>query len=428
VGKALNSYGISPSITFIQFWLANPSVGEATGQQQNMSLIDYGVELDMKKIAKVPGATLHFHELLVPLVHNTGTYGTDAADVFVGQPGPYIPYESHLTRFSWEQHLLGENRAVFEFGKSNAGDYYAIPVCNTNFGCESLLTQYEGGMGQSPAPYANFLGRIGFNFNKKASLQVAEYRETAQFPWTDGWEWGKSTIYQHGGLRTDSNVYMADFMYKSDASAKYPSSFEGLYYHNTAAQNHEFSTGTGFSNPQKDWHNGTNGMYASGRQTIYRFDGGRPGPPRSLTAFAQLNQSFDSKNVSGLTTDFKTGAFVSGLLKSRPIDSYGFNVWTAHLTNNYQSFLQQQYQATFGKPYTVGQTQFAIGPDANFIFKNVIVSPFALYTFNANSFMNPNFSGLPVPNPTGKIQNGWGVGATLVVLVDKVFGLGPAMF
>lgn len=415
VGKALNSWGISPSITFIQFWFGNPGVGEVTGEQQSNSLIEFGADFDLKKIATIPGATIHFRELNVPLVHNTGTYGAYAADVFVGQPAPYIPYAAHLTRFSWEQHL---GNAFFEFGKSNAGDYYATPVCNTGMGCGSILTQYDGGMGEDPAPYANFLGRVGYNINKKATVQVAEWRSDAAFPWSDGWEGAKTKLFH--GARNDSNVYLADFTYKSEMSAKYPGNYEAAYYHNTAMQNWEKSTGTGFANPVADWHHGTNGMYAAGRQTFYRFDGGRPGPPRAVSAFAQLNQSFDMKNVSGITTDFKTGAIVSGLFKSRPIDSYGFNVWTAHLTNNYQAFLKAQNLAAGGHGYTVPQTEVAIGPDANLIFKNVIVSPFALRTFNANTFMNPKFAGRP--------QNGWAVGATLVVLVDKVFGLAPAMF
>jgi porin len=414
-GKSLNSVGISPSIAFIQFWLANPSVGEVTGQEQGMSLIAYGVDLDMKKLSSIPGATIHFQELNVPLVHNTGTWGMDAADVYVGQPGPYIPDEDHLTRFTWEQHL-DKDRFVFEFGKSNAGDYFAIPVCNTNYGCQSLMTQYDGGMGEDPTPYANFLGRIAYNINRKATLNIAEYRSTAQFPWTDGWEWHKTTIH---GVRSDSNVYLADFIYNSP-QAKYPKSYEAIYFHNTAMQAAEFSSGSGYANTGADVHHGTNGMFASTRQTLYRFDDGRPGPPRALTAFAQLNESFDSKNVSGLQTDFKTGAFVQGLLKSRPMDSYGFNVWWAGLTNNEQNFLKTENLAAGGSGYNIGKNEIAIGPDANIIFKNVIVSPFALRTFNANSMMNPLFA--------GKIQNGWGVGATVVVLIDKVFGLGPAMF
>jgi porin len=62
----------------------------------------------------------------------------------------------------------------------------------------------------------------------------------------------------------------------------------------------------------------------------------------------------------------------------------------------------------------------SIGPDANFIFNNVIVSPFMLRTFNANTLMNPKFAGKP--------QDGWAAGVTLVVLVDKMFGLSRAMF
>jgi porin len=429
--------GISPSITFLQFWLGNPSEGLATGQWQNMSLIDYGLELDMKKIAKVPGGTIHFHELFVPLVHNTGKFGEYAADIYGGQPGPFIPVESHLTRFTWEQHLA-EDRLQFEFGKANAGDWYAIPVCNTVMGCESLMTEYDGGMGQMPTPYAEFLGRIRYKATKKLSVDVAEWRSTGQFPWTDGWELGKTNISPAPGhapyFRSDSNVYLVDIQYKSAMTTKYPGSFEGAYFHNTAKQNCEMSSGTGYCNPVKDFHDGTNGMYAAGRQTFYRFDGGRPGPPRAVTAFAQLNQSFDSKNVSGLATDFKTGFFVSGLFKDRPIDSYGFNIWTAHVTNDEQAFLTQQYATSFpGKTYNVPRTEVAIGPDANFVFKNVILSPFALYTFNANSYMNPSFGLAPGAYPlpggtTGKISNGWGVGATLVILVDKIFGLGSAMF
>jgi porin len=351
--------------------------------------------------------------MFVPTTHNTEGYGNLAGGDIIGQPGPFIPLYPHLIRFTWEQKLFND-RLDLEFGKANVGTWIVLPVCLVPFACQSPLTQYDGGAGEAPTPYANWLARVAYNPTPKLTMQVSEYRSTANFPWTNGWELNKTKIH---GVRGDSNVYVADLAYRSNYQTdKYPKFYELSFYHNTAMQKEELSTGSGYSNPIADIHHGTNGMYAAGRQTIYRLDGGKPGPsPNALSLYAALNQSFDLSNVSGLETDVKTGIISEGFFKRRPHDSFSIKFSWMRITNNEQLYLQAQNLAAGGTGYHTPRSEYGLGPEATFVFKRYIFMPFAQRVWNPDTVMHPFFA--------GKVQSGWGVGGMIIFRIDSVLGL-----
>jgi len=185
VGAKLNEKGITPVVNALQFVLTNPSLGQKTGSHGALTLVTVGGDFDLQKLVGFQGSTIHFQQLIVPQTNNLAYGNIDAGDELGGQPPPYIPKEFHLTEFTWEQKAF-HNKLNFEFGKSNAGNYFALPVRNQGFTCQSVLVQASGGSGLSPAPYGNWLGRVAFNFTPKATLQFCQWRETAAFPFTNG--------------------------------------------------------------------------------------------------------------------------------------------------------------------------------------------------------------------------------------------------
>jgi porin len=413
LASSLDRKGITPILNVVQFWLGDPHMGQEPGHWTEQTLLTSGADLDMQKIAGYKGASIHFTEMFVPTTHNTAGYGNQVGDAILGQAGPFIPFFPHLTRFTWEEKAFN-SRLDLETGKGNTGAWYVLPVCLVPFGCASALAQYDGGFGQEPPPYGNWLARAAYSFSPAMTVQVSEYRSTANFPWTNGWELQKTTI--HGG-RPDSNVYLADFSYRTDYQTdKYPKNYEFAFAHNTALQEKEQSTGGGVTLPVADFHHGTNIMYAAGRQVVYRLDGAAPtSTPKALSLYGQLTQSFDMKNVSGLETDVKTGVLAEGLFKSRPHDGYSLKFTWVRVTNDLQEYMNTANLAAGGAGYHNPRNEFGLGPEASFPFKGLIFMPFGQRVWNPNTMMNPSFG--------GTVKAGWGYGVMMIWRLDGVLGL-----
>lgn len=415
LGTKLNEKGITPTAVVLQFFLMNPSLGQQTMNWGGLTLITVGGEFDLNRLLGFQGAQIHFAQLYVPITRNLSYGNLDVGDELGGQPPPYIPYLEHLVQFTWEQKLF-KNHLDFELGKGNAGTYFAQTVCNQAFTCQSILVQDSGGSGMNPAPYANWIGRVAYNFNPKAALQVGEWRSTAAFPFTNGWELNKKA--------TDSNVYGLNFIYKTNPFIdKYPKYYEAMFYHNTATQAPPGTAFSPYGPPAFSGaaHHGTSGAYFGGRQMFYRPDGGNGGPfpVRALSVFANDIASFDSANTTGVANQANIGIIMDAPFKSRPHDSLSLKLQLLHLTQDEQNFLKAANLGAGGTGYTVGPNETGIGPDANIILPhNVVLCPYAVRAFGANSFMNPWYARKP--------QNGWAAGIVMVFVLDKMAGLSPA--
>jgi porin len=411
-GQSLNRKGITPVFNIVQFWLGDPKMGQDPGNWEELTLLTVGADLDMHKLIGYKGASFHFTEMLVPTTHNTAEYGDQVGDEILGQPGPFIPEYPHLTRMTWEEKAF-KNKLDLEFGKANAGTWYIHSVCLVDFACQSALAQYDGGFGQGPTPYANWLVRAAYNITPALTVQVSEYRETATFPWSDGWEIKKTGFFH--GARPDSNVYMADATYRTDLGHdRYAKNYEFAYAHNTALQNRELSTGGGFTNPVKDQHHGTDIIFAAGRQVIHRFD--TPGPaPKPLSVYGQLTQSLDTTNVTGLLTDFKAGVISEGFVKGHPPDGVSLKFTMVRSTENMLAWENTQNIAYGGTGFKNGRNEYGLGAEAFLLFKYMIAMPFAQRVWNPNTMMNPNYG--------GQTKAGWGFGTMLVFPLDGILGL-----
>ncbi|WP_233806981.1 carbohydrate porin [Paraburkholderia sp. HP33-1] len=398
VGKKMNDWGFTPVFNLTQMYLTNPSVGQQTGNHEALTFISVGGDFDLQKIAGFNGATIHFQQVWVPFTTNLG-WGKQVGDVLVGQPGPYVPKVSHLGIFTWEQKAF-DNRLDVEVGKSSPDFYFAAPVCNTGFACQSAILQDNAGM--NPPLYVNWGGRVRYNLTPAISVQVGVWRSNPAFPFTNGYEWTDTV--------PDSNVWLANVTYRTSyATDPYPKSYEALFYYNTATQTDPLTAAT---------RKGTSGAYFGGRQVVYRPDGGKSGvsDPTALSVFGSLTTSFDSHASTGLAVTGITGLILEAPFRSRPHDSYSLSFLWATLTPNEQAFLKQQNLAAGGTGYTVGRTQLALKLDANIaVTRSIVVSPYVMRSWNTNTWGNPLYAGTP--------RNGIAAGVLATVFFDKMLGL-----
>ncbi|WP_084688144.1 carbohydrate porin [Paraburkholderia oxyphila] len=397
IGQMLNDWGFTPTLNLVQMYLTNPSVGQETGNHEALTFIAAGGDFDMQKIAGFPGATLHFQELFVPFRVNLD-WGTQVGDV-LANVGPYVPKVAHLALLTWEQKAF-HDRLDVEFGKTNSGLYFATPVCNQGFGCQSLILQHNAGM--NPPIYVNWGGRVRYNLTPAWSIQGGVWRSNPAFPFTNGWEWTDSV--------PDSNVYLADLAYRTTyRTDPWPKTYELMFYHNTSTQIDPLTLGT---------HKGTSGIYFGGRQVVYRPDGGKAGAsdPTAVSLFATATGSFDSHSSTGLEMTGSAGVIVEAPLRSRPHDSVSLSFNWATLTPHEQVYLKEQNLAAGGTGYTVGRTQYGLRLDANIaLTRSVLLSPYVMRTWNTNTWGNPAYAGTP--------KNGYTVGVLAIVFFDKMLGL-----
>lgn len=402
-GQALQNLGITPSLVLTQMYLQNPSAGQQTGNHEALTFVAVGADFDLKKLVGIPGATIHFQQLLVPFVVNT-SYGTQVGDSIAGQPSPYVAQKAHLTLFTWEQKFL-DGRATVEFGKSNAGNYFAVPVCELPYGCLSPILQDSGQI--NPIIYSNWGARAAYTITNEITAQVGWWKSDSDYPDSNGWNWSTSS--------PQSNTYLANLTYKTDPMQdRYAKSYEALYYYNTASHTDSKSPGPVLPGPYK----GTSGLYIGGKQVVWHPDGEIPGTPGafSLSVFGNLSTSFDQHNAAGLSNTAMLGLMARGLLKSRPYDSVSVRVTYTRMTDAEQTFLRGTNLALGGNGYNVSRNEYALQLDANILVTpSVILSPYIQRTFNTNSWLMPYYGGKP--------RNGVAYGVLMTFLFDKMLGL-----
>ncbi len=389
-GKWLDDHGVSPHLGLTQFYLANPGVGTDTGNHESLTLFDVGVNVDLEKILGWHGTRLHFNELYVPYRNNLD-FGAQAGDVLSSKSSPYIPRVSHLTLFTLEQKLLQDQLTV-EGGISNAGNYFALPLCNVGLGCTTL----PDAAGANPSPYANWGARLNYQFTPALSAQVGTWRVNDAYPFANGWERGAGSS---GGNM--STTYLANVAYRTDFSTTaYPQSYELVGFHNTRDGNDPYYTTAGTAQLSDSAHapattNGLNGFYLGLKKTFWRADGGQSKDmtPTALSAYFAGSHVFEEDVPNGIPNQVSTGLILSAPFKSRPYDTYSLSAHWVQLSDHEQKYINAAYRSV-GQDYTSPGGEYALELDANLILtRGVVVSPYVMYTWDPINTVNP-FDGI----------------------------------
>jgi porin len=411
-GQWLNDHGVRPKLSMTQIYLSNPSVGLKTASHESLTIFALGGDIDLQKIAHLQGAAIHFEQLYVPWTSNL-TYGAQVGDVIAGKPGPYVPEVSHLSLFTFEQKLL-DNKLSLEVGKSNASNYFALPLCNVPLGCVNSILQDTAAI--NPPPYANWSARVGYDFTPALRAQVGAWRSSNAYPFTNGWERNSD-----GDLST---AYLANLAYRTDYRMEaYPTSFEILGFHHTGEQTDPYYTINHTSkvldpDVAPATSEGVSGFYLGGKKTVWRQDGGITSDPNptAVAAYTSLTHTLEADNGTGVGTLGNAGLILSAPFKSRPFDTYSANFNWAQLTSRQQRFLEEAHEASGGGVYRPGRNEYAVSVDANFILTDsVVISPFIIRTWGASSWLNPYTS----VNP----RDGYAAGLLFHVQFDEMLGL-----
>lgn len=420
LGDTLHAAGFKPTLNMIAVDINDGTMGRQQGKHESLMMFNVGMDADLQKVVGLNGSAVHFRYLFVPGPHDNGNlFGSYGGDSIVGNSGPFIPYVSHLTKFTWEQKFLGD-RLDIEGGKDNAGEHFAKPLCNGGFLCQGLSLQ--DGAGFAPPPYANLSGRVAYQVVPEVTAQVGYYRYNPLFPFTKGWEGvtGSATIpsaYGPGGndlyvVHPNVGMYLGNVVYETTyATDPYPKHYELMLYHNDGPQTDPYTSQT---------HKGTNGMYLGARQTVWREQGNSGAPrPMAVSLYSSWYTSFDSKfgvhAAYGLQNEVDAGVILDAPFASRPFDSYSAKVIWHNLSSDEEKWLK-----SFNTNYTNGPNEVGVGVDANFMVAgSAILNPWVLYVMNPN-VLQATENGVPT---IGNPKNGVAFGVNLVVLLDKMLGL-----
>lgn len=415
-GAWLADHGIRPHLNMTHIYLANPSVGLETGKHEALTLFAAGADFDMGRLFGWRGGAVHFEQLFVPYTHNL-SYGMQVGDALVGKPGPYIPKVSHLTLFTYEQKLLGD-RLTVEAGKSNAGNYFALPLCSVPIACVNTILQDSAGF--NPPPYSNWSLRGAWDFSPRLRAQLGAWRSNDAYPFTNGWE--RRAGDSGGSLST---LYVANLAYRTDyAMEAYPQSWEALAFHRNQRQSDPYYTVAGTSqltdadSPARS-HDGVGGYYLGGRKTFWRADGGsvHTPMPKALSAFASFSHVFEPGNSNGVASQANAGLILSAPWQRRPLDSYSLNLKWVQLTRDQQRLLEEAYSYYGGEgEYRPGRESLGVSLDGNFVLSPAfIVSGSVGRVWNASSWLNPYTGEQP--------RDGYAVSLILHVKLDQLLGL-----
>jgi porin len=415
-GAWLADHGIRPHLNLTHIYLGNPSVGLQTGKREALTLFAVGADLDMDRLLGWHGGAVHMEELFVPYTHNL-SYGLQAGDALVGKPGPYIPKVNHLTLFTYEQKFLGE-RLTMEAGKSNAGNYFALPLCNVPITCVNTILQDSAGF--NPPPYSNWSLRSAWDFSPRLRAQLGAWRSNDAYPFTNGWE--RHAGDSGGSLST---LYVANLAYRTDYTMQaYPQSWEALVFHRNQAQRDPYYTVLGTSrlsdtDSAARSHDGVEGYYLGGRKTVWRADAGNVQTPfpKALSAFASFTHVAQPGNSNGVASQGNAGLILSAPWQRRPLDSYSLNLRWVALTRDQQRLLEEAYTASGGQgEYRPGRESVGVSVDGNVVLSPAfIVSGSVGRIWNASSWLNPYTAQQP--------RDGYAFSVILHVNLDQVLGL-----
>ena len=421
-GRWLADHGIKPHLSYSQLYFTNPGVGVRTGTNEDVQIIAVGSDFDLDKLLGLKGSTIRFEYLFAPGVDHT-EWGNDASSSLVGVPGPYLPQTSHLTLFTIEQKLLNDKLTVAA-GKSNAGNFFARPLCNMPLTCVSASLQDIAGI--NPPPYSDWSVRFAYDLTPRHVLQAGWWRSNDAYPFTDGWE--KNAGDSGGEV---SNVYLASVARRSNFIVeRYPLSYEFMAFYNDATQyNPRWAEGgvtraslipNTYANKQfAKTSDGVGGFFAGVKKTIWRADNGQSKTPfpKAIAAYASMTHNFNDENTRGIETQGNSGLIFYSMFASRPLDSYSINFSWARLSDDMQASIIDHHIANGGtKTYDVGQTETVLTADANFILrKGVILSPFVHYSWNSNKMLDLNNGIVP--------ESGFAYGLSLHLQLDRILGL-----
>lgn len=394
MGDWLLDHGVTLSGSYTGEFGANVAGGRKSGQDYT-DVIVLGADLDMAKIANIPGGTLH----VVMTNRDGNNLAARAIDNSVSVQQIYGGGQTyHLTTLAWEQKLF-DGHLDIEGGRTALGDDFIISplYCyfqsNAACGNPSFLGKDASA---SFFPVAVWGGRAQFNLTKNIYGKIGIYDDdgTGQNPGEHGFDF--STTGSTGFLVPVEAGYVTTF-----ADDTYPRKYDvGAVFDRT-----KWTDATGAS------QYGRTEIYGQVDQMIWRPD---MGAQRGLYAFGFAG--FGTKGSQASNYSVEGGLVDIGPTASRPLDSIGFLVNDMHYNHS-------TLQAVFNSRVAEGGTEF---PESDLIMMEIN------YAWQATSWLNlmPNLQYIINPDgmasstvPVKNLDNSFVIGFQLNIDLPTLFGI-----
>ncbi|WP_439290833.1 carbohydrate porin [Lonepinella koalarum] len=408
VGNWLEQHGIKPHLMSSYLYFDNFDMGIQKGKNEQLVIVMAGFDADLQKLASIKGGNFHFSYAWAPY-HKNFNFGSQAGDILVGNPPPYIPKVAHLTKLTYEQKLF-DDRLSIEVGRSNPGFYYGKSLCNFEFSCVNPLLHKTAAF--SPVIYSAWGGRVAYKLTPSLEFSASGWRTFSDYPFTNGWDNGWNSKHPTG------NLWLAGLSRTEEwrnSQSKYPLTWELTFFHNT----HRFVDADPLVVDKKQL-SGVTGMYAGIKKLFWRLDDGSEKQPSAttLSAYASLSKTFDDINNGGLSSFVSAGVILNGPFKSRPMDSYGLNFNWAKVSNGQQRAMTASYVGN--ENWYARKNQYQLSVDATIpVLPSLIVQWSVGRVWHANNWMNANTGQVITERP----KDGYSASLAITLLLDNALGL-----
>ena len=385
VGAVLTNNGIDfHGIAFDHFY-ANPTAGSVTGQTNNLAVLAPAIDLDLQKIAGIPGGNIHFRLTLFGLRSNIPGIITDAGGFLVGDqttPSPSTT-QAAISVLTYEQRLLN-NKLSIEAGRTSMYRYFLLPNSLDQFTYRSSTLGTDGDFPTAPFPVWG--GVANYHFTPQWYVQLgafeANFLRAVNNPDIFG-----------AGFATGAQV-LGEVAYRSEFdNATYPANFEAGVEWNTrngfAAYNN-IKGGAVVATPRTEATDYPGGgvLFFQGQKVLWRGANRPDGPPANIALYGAADASFDKPQP--IDFDTLAGVNLTGFIPGRPFDAVGIQARYQRLSAieaNYETVTQNRFA---GPGPSQSRNGFSFEVAANFqVTPWFQIRPNVQYIVNPDNLINP---------------------------------------
>ncbi len=404
-GRSLLDQGIDVHGIAGDHFLANPSAGVATGHTANLFAFRPAVDLDLDKLVGLPGGNLHVGLTFFGARGDIPQIITQTGGVLTGFQTTPATETAVVSVFTYEQRLL-HDRLSFEFGRTNAYNYFLLPNSLDPFSYFSTSLEVNGDFPSNPYPVWG--GRATYKFRPTWYVQGGAFEDNFVAATQYGDRLG--TGVSRGAQLLAEVGHRSEFF-----NARYPSNFEAGFEWNTRTGRLNLK-GTGApALPlfQRANYSGGGVIFIQGQQVVWRGARGRLGPPANIAIYGSFDPSVDKPQPIDL--DALVGVNFTGFIPGRPFDALGLQTRYQRLSQveaDGETFKQRLLARLRGSQSRDGFSFEAVG--------NVQVIPgFAIRPI-VEYFVNPD--DYYPPAPPGRPHDGFEAGFFAVVQLGPFLG------
>ena len=338
-GQTLLDQGIDIHGVAFDHFLGNPSAGTITGQTYNLAGIAPAIDLDLQKLAGIPGGNLHIRVTFFGLRSNIPTIITDAGGYLTGNQTTPAPSTTQavISVLTYEQKLLNDRLSI-EVGRTNVFRSFLIPNSLDPFTYFSSVVQTVGDVPSSVYPVWG--GVASYHLTPKWYVQGGAFE--------DDFIRAVNNPDIFGVEHAPGAELLGEIAQRSEFNnARYPSNAELGFEWNTRTDDYspydniKGSPNVATTRNQAYSYPGGGVLFFQGEKVLWRGAGRRDGPPANIAVYGAADVSVDKPQP--VDFDCLAGFNFTGLIPGRPSDALGLQVHYQRLSAieaNYETRIQ----------------------------------------------------------------------------------------